>query len=301
MAKIGFQKSLNLSEIGDARVALNNIGGAGIVNDLLILRNNLRNVSELSYQSLSNGYFFFGKDNDFVYTNDDVVGVSVDVSVGATTLFANTNYYVCNSDAKTQFKLSSNPSSVGVTTIVVTTVSPTNFDFIRKDPVTQENVINFDYPVVDDIETFGYDTNIAGNFSDTQDKVEYADFAISKKYLTNIDTNVTDIINIEGTVTIDDPALLNVNSENLNNSNSPGLFIGTSRAFSDTTSFWTRVGTALSTNSSSVFIEELYFDGNIQITGINTESATGIGVTAFTHKIPVVINNEQYYLLLGTA
>lgn len=301
MAKVGFQKSLNLREVGDARIALNNIGGAGIVNDLLIIRNNLRNISSISYQSLSNGYFFFGADNDFVFTNDDVVGVSTNVSVGTTTLFANKDYYICNSDAKTQFKLSANSSTVGISTIGVTTVLPTNFTFIRKNPVTQENLINFDYPDIEDVETFKYETNIGDVFSETQDRADYASFSITKKYQKNVNTNVTDIINVEGIITISDPALLNANSANLTNSNSPGLFIGTSRAFSDTTSFWTKVGTALSTNSSSVSVEEIYFDGNIQITGITTESATGIGITTFTHKIPIVVNNEQYYLLLRTA
>ena len=43
---------------------------------------------------------------NFVYTDDDVVSPSVDVSVGSTTLSAGTEYFICNSDFKSRFKLS---------------------------------------------------------------------------------------------------------------------------------------------------------------------------------------------------
>ncbi len=300
---VGFQRDLNLNEVSDVSRAINNLGGAGISNDLLVIRNNLRNISTTSYVSLSDGYFFFGSSNDFIFTDDDVVGVSTNVSVGSTTLFKDVDYYVCNSNAKNIFKLSTTPSSVGLTTIGVTTVTPTNFIFIRKDPVNQENLVNFAYPDIQDASSFEYSSAISTLFSDTTDDIEYSNYVIDKRYQKNVDINVTDLINIEGVVTIDDPNLLNISSANLTNPKSPGLFIGTSRAFSDTTSFWEKniTSSALVSLSTSVSMEELYFDNAIQITGISTESATGIGITTWTHKLSVIINDEPYYLLLRTT
>lgn len=81
---------------------------------------------------------------------------------------------------------------------------------------------------------------------------------------------------------------------------SPGIFIGDTRAFSSDNNPWTQVGTALSTLSSSVSIAELYFANDITITGISTESAANVAVTTYTHKLPVVINGETYYILLRT-
>lgn len=298
---VGFQKNLNLLEISDAAKAINNLAGAGVANDLRIIQNNLRNISTISYVSLFDGHFFFGSSSEFVFTNNDVVRVSTNVSVGSTTLSSNTDYYVCNSDASTKFKLSFTPSSVGFSTIGMTTVTPTNFYFIRKDPVSQENLINFDYPEIEDTSRFTYPTNIGLTFDETLNDNEFANFSIDRKYQKNKSINVSDAVRIEGVVKIEDPTSFNIDSANLSASNSPGLFIGTTRAFSDSTSFWTKVGTALSTSSSSVSVQEIYFDNEIKITGITTESAVSVATTSFTHKLEVIINNEPYYLLLRTT
>ena len=86
-------------------------------------------------------------DYRFIYTNDDVVGVSKTVSVGSTSLFPNTDYYVCNSDTLTKFKLSYFPSDVGISTIPITISNSASealsFKFVRKEPVTKQSLINF--------------------------------------------------------------------------------------------------------------------------------------------------------------
>ena len=299
----GFLKDFNLQETENAAAAINVLGGAGISDDLLILRNNLRNISTTAYNSISDGFFFFGPNNDATFTNDDVVTVSTDVTVGfGTTLIAGADYYVCNSDGQTKFKLSSSPSSVGISTINVTSISPTNFNFIRKDPVYQENIINFIEPVVQDTSNFRYIENNPLNniLSITQQSIESASISVNRKYKKSGITSTTQDINIDGVVTINDPVSYNNTATQLTTSISPGLFIGTTRAFSFDNGPWEQVGTALSTSSSSVTVGELYFDNAITITGISTESATSVNITNFTHKIPVVINDETYFLLLRT-
>ena len=53
----GFRKDLNLAETTNDSVAINNLAGAGIANDLRIIQNNLRNISILSCDTVTNGFF----------------------------------------------------------------------------------------------------------------------------------------------------------------------------------------------------------------------------------------------------
>jgi len=301
----GYRKDLNLQETVNEQDALDNLGGAGISNDLLIIRNNLRNISSISYSSASNGFFDFGSSSQFVFTNDDVITISADVNVGSTTLIAGTNYFVCNSNAKSRFKLSTTPSSVGFNTITVSSVSPTNFYFIRNDAVHQSNLINFIKPDIQDTSIFSYlnGASINSAFDSSQSNNDVAEYLINTKYKTNQDvTSTLNEFKYEGIVTVNDPVSLNINQAGLDNPKSPGVFIGNTRAFSSDNNPWTQVGTALSTSSSEVSIGELFFSNDIYITGISTESTSEYtSVTTFTHKLPVIMNGETYYLLLKTS
>lgn len=300
----GYRKDLNLVETVIDQDALDNLGGAGMSQDLSIIQNNLRNISTVSYSTVSNGFFDFGSSSTFVFTNDDIVTVSADVNVGSTTLSAGTYYYVCNSNAENRFKLSTTSSSVGFNTITVTSVSPTNFYFIRKDAVYQSNLINFIRPDIQDTTEFSYFSGASVNraFDVSQFNNDIAKYLINTKYKTNQDsTSTLNDFKYEGTVTVNDPVSLNVDSVGLSSTKSPGVFIGNTRAFSSDNNPWNQVGTALSTSSNQVSVGELFFSNDIYITGINTESATSTAVTTFTHKLPVVINGETYYLLLKTS
>lgn len=298
----GFRRDLNLQENTNDVTALNNLAGAGIANDLRIIQNNLRNISTVAYNSISSGFFYFGASNQFIFTNDDVVGVSKTITVGSgTTLFYGSDYYVCNSNGTNQFKLSSSPEAVGVNTINVSSVSTTDFYFIRKDAVHQSNLINFIQPDILDTEFFSWTGAGIGVFDSVQSANDTANYLINRKYRTNQNTTTTtDDLRYEGSVTVNDPANLNIDATGLANSKSPGIFIGNTRAFSSDNNPWTQVGTALSTMSSSVSVGELYFAGDIRISGFGTESGSQVAVTSFTHKVPVVINGETYYLLLRT-
>ena len=122
IANQGYRKDLNLSEGVDDTAIWNNLYQAGLSNDLAVLRNNLRNTSDLGVSGLTPdtsgtglaNFFFFnlsdtspytdGQLREIVYTNDDIVGFSHTVTfgtgAGSTTVTGGSapNYYVCSSD-----------------------------------------------------------------------------------------------------------------------------------------------------------------------------------------------------------
>ena len=300
----GFRKDLNLEETTDEAVAINNLAGAGIADDLAIIQNNLRNTSTLSCDTVTNGFFSF-PNNEFVFTDNDIVGVSTNVAIGATTLTFNTEYFICNSNGETQFKLSTTSSTVGINTIIISDVTGIAVTFVRKDPVTQDNLINYIQPEIQDTENFSYLDGVSINdtFRNVSSQNETAKFFISQKYRADEDRTTSKDLNYEGTIIITDPVNLNVNSTGLSNAKSPGVYIGDTRAFSSDNNPWSEVGiptSALLTDSTEVSIGELNFANNITIEGITATSATSVLATTFTHKLPVIINGETYYLLLHT-
>ena len=307
----GFRKDLNLEEVVNDTVAINNLAGAGIANDLRVIQNNLRNISTISCNTVTNGFFSF-PNNEFVFTNDDVVKVNPTVTIGGITLTENTEYFICNSNGETQFKLSSKPSTLGINTIIPSNVSATGItiNFFRNDSVTQSNIINFIKPEIQDGGTgvggagggdFDYLIN-GGGVNNTFDTVsgrnETSEFFIGQKYRADEDRTTTKNLNYEGAISISDPVSLNVDSTGLSNSKSPGVYIGETRAFSSDNNPWSEVSSALLTDSTEVSVAELNFANNITIEGITPTSATSVLATTFTHKLPVVINGETYYLLL---
>ena len=100
IANQGYRKDLNLSEGAEDSAVWSNLYQAGLSNDLAILRNNLRNTSQLGISSLTldtsavglASFFSFQKSNyspytdgearEVVFTNDDVVGFSHTVTFG---------------------------------------------------------------------------------------------------------------------------------------------------------------------------------------------------------------------------
>lgn len=240
-----------------------------------------------------------------VYSNDDVVTVSQSVSVGSTTLNAGTKYFVCNSDTLSKFKLSFTHSVSGISTVNIldTKSDLTQFNFIKEEPVSRLNLENFIRPEVQDIQTFG--SYLAGNsinstFSSTQTNIENSNYFITKKYKGTNNTTVDTVIKFEGTVNIFDPGNFNTTTGAVNSTSiSPGIFIGGTRAFSADNNPWTVAGDFLETNADEVTIGELLFGDEIKIDGITvTASSDGKTAQSFTHKVPVVINGETYYLLM---
>ena len=189
----GYRKDLNLDETTIDTQALNNLAGAGIAADLRIIQNNLRNTSSLAYSSNSNGFFVFPESVEAIFTNDDVVSVGTTVSIGSTTLQPSIDYYVCNSNGETEFKISttSSTSAVGVSTITISgTPSPVAFDIIRKNPVHKENLRNYIVPEVQDaVGDFSWNSDVNSVFDSTALNVDTAKYFIDKKYRNLSDTS----------------------------------------------------------------------------------------------------------------
>ena len=272
-----------------------------------------------TYTSVSGITFSLSSSDIFSFTKDDVINVNQEVKLvgsGTTILSPNTDYYVSNSDGLTKFKLSTSPSTVGFNTITVTggaALTPDNFQFNRKDPVHQQQIINYIEPDIQDGE-FSYldGESINGAMDGTQSNIESAEFFMGKKYRGDADTTTTDPIAFEGSVVINDPDNYNNVASNISDNNpvrrSPGVYIGDTRAFSSDNNPWNKVGTALTTSAEEVSIGELAFlDGtnSMVITGIGTDirPVSGEVASSFTHKIPIKVqdasgNQESYFLLL---
>ena len=468
----GYRRDLNLSETVSEAEAINNLGGAGISDDLRLIQNNLRNTSKIGFSTITNAGFFntgsstvvkitgittltqkkgdpppedklFGfhieldaplfidaghqveirnikkssTDNDdsllngfryvgivsaidrvdgasytfnlpdtleidgetadngfnlngevpvvtesstvtitprddFVFTNDDIVGLSTDVkfeiqdpgvSAGSTTLITGRDYYVCDSDGLSKFKLSYFPSDfdnteevivqgtqVGIQTINITGIDYTSssdiekrsFTFIRKDIVTQENLINFIEPDIDTNEDGSFrlfrtldDSDVSGTlnetFEDSNIILDNTRFDLQKRYRTNEDISSNKDVKYEGVVIVKDPDNYNNNDTNVlleGIAGSPGVFIGGTRAFSSDNNPWTDedelntggVSGALVTKSEQVGVGELSFQNSIRVNNLGTDVLTGISSVAddYSHKLPIVINGETYFLLV---
>ena len=299
----GYRRDLNLDETTNDTQALNNLAGAGIAADVRVLQNNLRNESTLTYESISNGFFTFSEPVQSIFTNDDVVSVASTVSFASTSLQPSVDYYICNSNGETQFKISttSSTSSVGVSTISISgTPSPAAFDIVRKNPVHKENLINYIMPEVQDaFGEFSWTSDINNSFDVAGSNVDTAKYFISKKYRNFNDTTTDREIKYEGSVTSADPANLNSGTSGLSDPKSPGVFIGDTRAFSSNDQPWTETGSSLQTSSSEVSVGDLTFLGDINIEGIShIAQSSNVNVTSYTHKLPVVIDGVTYYLLL---
>jgi len=299
----GYRKDLNLDETTIDTQALNNLAGPGMAADLRIIQNNLRNKSTLSYSSNSNGFFTFPESVESIFTNDDVVSVGTTVSIGSTTLQPSIDYYICNSNGETQFKISttSSTSAVGVSTITISgTPNPTSFDIIRKNPVHKENLINYIPPEVQDaVGEFSWDTNVNSILDTTSQNIDSANYFINRKYRNLNDTTTDREVKYEGTVTSADPANLNSGTSGLADPKSPGVFIGPTRAFSSNDQPWTETGSSLQTSSSEVSVGDLTFLGDIKIEGISPVNHTSpVNVANWTHKMPVTIDGVTYYILL---
>jgi len=397
IANQGHRRDKNLVDSTNKRIALDNLGGAGITNDLLVIRNNLRNTSHLAFNSvnLTDNEFIFDTDKvlninsmsaeptlggdstlvtftttvpyntysgenitisnvnvtgagstvfngdfttdivgsggtfyqyiktgvsitltanssqltsatslfksnvEFIYTKDDVVGVSKTVSVGSTTLEPNADYYICNSDSQTKFKISTTPSTVGLNTISIGS-TPDQFDFIRKEPVGRDNILNFIKPEIQDEEEFDYINGLSLNqaFDTTQDNIDSGLFLAEDKYNSTSDTETTRDIKMEGSLQLRSP---DGGPSDVTSSDAPGIFIAGTRAFSSENNPWEKVGTAISTSSDKVTASELLFSSGFEVTGMGNDLTTGLSEvdpSTYTHKVAIIVDGETYYLLL---
>jgi len=433
----GYRKDLNLSEGTDDSSIWSNLYSAGLANDLAILRNNLRNTSHLGISSMTldtsevgvASYFSFqksdtppyntGEPRDAVFTNDDVVGFSHTVTFGtgggATSVVGGSspNYYVCSSNGRNQFKISTTASVSGVSTLSINSYPPViingrawaasgsiigfvhdgredtgrsgstwsnrmpsggsgtgayftvsnqgatvefandstnptgkaigsnyrvgdelvlsavggkgditititdvqDFRIVRKDPINKYNFTNFIPPEVQADSGFDWldGGTINGAFEVISSNADTAEYFIAQKFKSTGNTITTKDIKLEGSSLIGDPGNSNISQANVNASDSPGVFIGNTRAFSSDNNPWTKEGTAgasgasLKTLSYESTIGELSFLDDIEITGISRQTVSSSTLGSYAPgtkdlwKIPAVINGETYFLLLDQA
>ena len=309
-----------------------------VSTDLTTIRVQKDNFTyENSSISTSGVSFIHKPENIFTYTNDDVVNVSVattfTVGVASTTLSEGIDYYVTQSNGINKFKLSKTPSSsvLGLSTITIANNAPADtpsgsgeFQFIRKDPVHQQQLINYIFPEIQNEDgQFTYIDGQAINetFDQTQSNIEAAEYFSIKKYRGDQSVTTSDSIKFEGSVVLNDPADYIVGS-GVGNTNAPGIYIGDTRAFSSDNNPWNKngtegaVGAALTTSSEEVSIGELSFldgtNGNSMVIKFDAadddfdDLTGGVIASSFTHKIPIKVedangNQESYYLLVSNT
>lgn len=193
--------------------------------------------------------------------------------------------------------------------VIITDVQ--DLEVQRRDPVNQGDMLNFIKPEIMDDEHFRWveGESLTSAFDNTQLRNENAAFFMTKKYRGNADTVTDRDIKFEGSMTIGDPANFNAQPSAHSDAKSPGVFIGDTRAFSTDNNPWSENidatnGNSLRTDSEEITIGELNFADGISIAGIGTATISPATVSAtvanggWSHKIPVVINEETYYILL---
>ena len=194
----------------------------------------------------------------------------------------------------------------GGTNVAVRITQVAGFDIIRKDPVHKGDVINYIKPEIQDDEFNYAGGSINSTLISTQSNNENAEFLINKKYKGTDSTTTNKDIKVEGSILVNDPVPYNTTPEAVAN-NLNGVFIGDTRAFSTDNNPWTEETSSVKTQSEEVTIGELNFQGTgasgqetIDIDGITVTNLTGTPPQAseFTHKMPIKINGETYYILL---
>jgi len=305
-----------------------------ISTDLTIVtlfKNNLVYVN--SNVPLSGVSFTHKAENIFTYTDGDIINLSENVTFnitsGTTTLASDVTYYVIESNGINKFKLSTTENGTSVLpTSGVSGGTPSNFQFIRQDPVHRDQILFFRYPEIQDND-FNYlgGNTINDTITSSQSNIESAEYFTTKKYRGDKTLVSTDeSIKYEGSIVLNDPNNYNSTSDDVLNvgvegSPAPGIYIGGTRAFSSDNNPWGKegvkntVGSALTTSSEEVSIGELSFldgsllnsseEGSMIIEGIENDVAdVSVIASSFTHKIPIKVedangNQESYFLLVS--
>ena len=320
---LGYEVARNLNESDNDREALNNLGGGDIASDIELFVNNIRNTSDLVWEfdtessSIESGNkFVFQLSEDFIFSNEDQVKVSGS-ELG--NLNTDTTYHIVGYDLRAgvrnnqlAFSLSNTKNGSPITLGSITS----DITFIRSNPVSVENIANVGSPRILDLDEGltgdGFRYNIGDSFNDAFDSVESNidnfNFLRGFKYASNAST-ITDVdIRSVGSVVVSDPALFNDSETNLGEDKSPGVYISNpfsdvldiekTRAFSSDANPWTEGTGELTTQSAQVNIGDLLFEDAIvfaEIDDLNTESGNA---NTFTHKVPVLIDGVEYFVLL---
>ena len=264
----------------------------------------------------------------FTFTNGDVIKLSDDVTFTknntTVSLSKSKTYYVVDSNAVNQFKLSETSDGSAISIPANATATPNNFTFIRSDAVYQGDLINYiepEYQDSDEASGEGFSLlenhgSINATFDITKFNINQSKYFMNKKYRGDRDMNTSDLVKIRGNLVLNDPDDSMLELNNVKAPPAPGIFIGETRAFSSDNNPWEKDGVegnsnaSLKTSSEEVKIGELVFldggsTGSAIITGLGNDvvEIDDIKAKTFTHKLPIKIqdqngNQETYYLLL---
>lgn len=323
LRNLGYDQARNLAESVDDRQALNNLGGGSIADDIFIFRNNTNNFSELEWRyetlgsSIVGNKFLFPTSLLATYTNNDPVYVS-GTSLGS--LSPDQLYYVVQYNPKSGAR--SNQISFGLSltvdgSLVALGSITSHLIFTRNDFVSQDNIINIARPqsrntfltqTNAEVDTTYGVNNYNQGFSALEENVDRFSFLSTQKYTSNKSLATSNIINTQGSITASDPAVHNTSQVKLNEVNSPGVYItdpfsdifeiSKTRAYSSDNQPWVQGATSLDTKSSQVNIGDLYFENDIKFASIDAFNTESGEASSFTHKIPIIIDGVEYFILL---
>ncbi len=320
--------------------AINNLAGTGTSNDFLLFDGNTKFISrlyryEFNVINASNTGSIAAIDNQYtvVVTAEGRVAFSNNTEIALVTgegavTDASYNHVVFNSNGIDRFQvrakadISTTPTQIDISGI----------DYIqRKDNVTSENL---KFMSVKRIPTESESTDGPDDYSDDASYDIYNQLTISQS------TNATDNLlkelpfkkerlplgyesaNFTSSVKFDGPiTITNTADETVNSTSGPGIFIkndsAQKKAFIDTTTVpWAAAGDNFITTTKNIAeINDLEINpGNKLITEnsgstLELKASTAANLSAadtsrlipeFTHKMPITINGEEYFLLMKT-
>ena len=320
----GFVRTLNFQESDTGaldRGILDNLGGINITDDLLLFDGNSKSISKLvaADYTVTNGIVTVSGEGKVAFSDGTKLSIDGSGFPGGN----NYDYEVFNSNGIDQFKVK---DSLG-------TVNPSG-TLRRSDYVTQANMSNLSVKRLETSNSISdgvsADQNSGGDvFNDFafNEQVTYIEEALGlfyyKRYRIprtyelstfNIPIKFSGAIQIMNSV---------ATPTTVPDDDSPGLFIvdasnpstAAVRAFSDSSNPWSQVATgtangALHTDEDNAQANRLFFDPVSQPTtpNIKTVNSSGTQVTLLasetitvstaTHKLPVQINGETFFLLL---
>ena len=312
----GFVRTLNFQESDTGaldRGILDNLGGLNITNDLLLFDGNSKFISKLVAADYSVA------NNIVTVTGEGKVAFSDGTKLSFNSAPSSFIYTVFNSNGIDKFQVK---NAAGAT------VTPAGI-LRRSDYITQTNLANLS---VKRLETNGgissgisVDSDGGGdvfNSFTSNSQVAYIEDKLGLFYYKrsriprNYELSTFNIpVKFSGAITIMNSV---ATSSTEPSATSPGLFIVDAsnpsatavRAFSDSSNPWSQVSGALHTDEADAQANRLFFDPASQPTtpNIKTVNASGTQVTlvttetnvvsSATHKLPVEVNGETYFLLL---
>ena len=321
----GFVRDLNLIESDTGvldRGILDNLGGAGITTDLLLFDGNFKYISKLVAAD-----YTVSAGNLVTVSGEGKVAFSDGTKISFDNEATNFQYTVFDSNGIDKFKVK-NDAGQTRTSAQITAGDGT---LRRNDGVTFQNLSNLsskrlevstssstgvgqDSGMEDLFNT--YTSGAQTTYISTQLGIYF--YKRDRVPLTFEDSSFDEPVNFRGQVMIIDSS---ATASSQPDENSPGLFIvdannpgaGAIRAFSDASNPWSdTVSGVLSTTEVSSEPNKLSLVPDTAYAGISSstvpnvvDSSSSLLVTSnvptssATHKLPVIINGQQYFILLA--